>query len=536
MSSTTTDRIYLNVPFPAKDQAKSLGARWDPVARKWYVAGSRDLTAFKPWLPPDIDLEEPGGVDTLLADGVLTERGIALNAFMTQVTEAIALRVPRSQWVRAEISQLRSINGGHLAIELVEHDATGRLVARLQAFVWAGRSTFVQHKFAEATGAELAVGLKILFQVSAEFNPTYGLRAIVEDVDPAYTLGDIEARLQAIRDALAGEGILDLNKRLPPPREFCRVAVVSPLDAAGLGDFRRDADRLHEAGICLFVYYTAEFQGADAAASITAALHHALSDHQSGAGYDAVCIIRGGGSVTDLYWLNELELARTVCRLPIPVFTGIGHERDNTVLDEVCQHRCDTPSKVIGWISGTVYANATGAIENLLGILKAAGDAIAIHDRNIELLRRHIESTGGQRLLAAGHDVERLIGDLAHQAQRQLETAGHGLEQALQAVRMGSFGRIDAMERELAHVHAMLEQVGRQRLIDAEQTIEVLAREILGLSPVATLKRGFALAHARDGRILSGANDARIAGRFELEFHDGTVPVRVIEADGGKPE
>lgn len=183
--SAATSRIYLNVPFPEKDRAKGLGARWDPAVRKWYVGARTQLAALREWLPPDLNLDDGEAVAALASEASDTECGLALSTFLAKVSEAIAVHVPKSQWVRAEISQLRAINGGHLAIELVEHDAEGQLVARVQAFIWNGRAAFIQEKFEQATGAHLAAGLQVMFQLSAEFRPTYGLRTIVEDVDPA---------------------------------------------------------------------------------------------------------------------------------------------------------------------------------------------------------------------------------------------------------------------------------------------------------------------------------------------------------------
>lgn len=527
--SAIPDKIYLNVPFPEKDRAKGLGARWDPAARKWYVGGRTQLAAFREWLPPDLDLNDSEAVEALASETTTTERGVALSAFLAQVSDAIAVHVPKSQWVRAEISQLRAINGGHLAIELVEHDAEGQLTARVQAFVWHGRAAFIQEKFEQATGAHLAAGLKVMFQLSAEFRPTYGLRTIVEDVDPAYTLGDIEAKLKAIRDALTAEGVITLNRELLAPVEFCHVAVVSPLEAAGLGDFRRDADRLHEAGICRFDYYTAKFQGQDAPASLLEALARVLADYEAGQRFDAVCIIRGGGSVTDLYWLNDLALARAICRLPVPVFTGIGHERDNTILDEVAHRRCDTPSKVIGWISGTVYANANAAIENLLSILKTAGDAIAINERTIELLRREVESLGIRMLNTTEHEMVRWVDEIRHRTLSRLQTAEHDLSRHVHEIRLLSLSRISTAEQDLDHQRAVISQLGGQRIAEAAQAIEAYAREILGQGPKATLQRGFALAHGQDGKPVTSARDARKTRDLDLEFHDGTVPVHVID-------
>ena len=526
--STAQEKIYLNVPFPAKERAKGLGARWDPVVRKWYVAGKVQLAAFREWLPPGL-ADDDAAIESLTVASEQRERGLALSAFLTQVGEAIAFQVPKSQWVRVEISQLRAINGGHLAVELVEHDEAGRLLARLQGFIWAGRATFIQEKFEQSTGAHLAAGLKVLFQLSAEFSPTYGLRAIIEDVDPSYTLGDIEAKLKAIRDALTREGILGLNRSIPAPIEFCHVAVVSPQDAAGLGDFRRDADRLHQAGICRFDYYTAKFQGQDAPPSLLEALARVITDYEAGERFDAVCIIRGGGSVTDLYWLNDLELARAVCRLPIPVFTGIGHERDSTILDEVAHRRCDTPSKVIGWINGTVYSNASSAIESLLSILKTAGDAIAINERSLELLRREIEASGKQMLTTALHDIERFIDQIQHLSQGQMLSTEHELSRYLDEIRHTSFRQIGEVDQSIENLRGLIAHFGAQRIGEAEQAIEAFAREVLGLGPQATLKRGFVLVRDTEGGTVTSAHEARKAIDLDLEFHDGTVPVRVVD-------
>jgi exodeoxyribonuclease VII large subunit len=522
----SSSKVYLNVPFPAKERAKGLGARWDPVVRKWYVSERSPLEPFQEWLPPGAprDLFGATGEDS---PTFTSESGVALSSFLALVAEAVAVQVPRSQWVRAEISQLRQVNGGHLAIELVEHDADGRLVARLQGFVWSSRAGSVCGKFAQNTGAELAVGLKVLLQLSAELNPAYGLRAIVEDIDPAYTLGDIEAKLKAIRETLDRDGIAGLNRGLPAPAEFCHVAVISPQDAAGLGDFRRDADHLQAAGICHFDYYTAKFQGQAAASSLLEALDRVRSDYEHGTRFDALAIIRGGGSVTDLYWLNELELARAVCRMPVPVLTGIGHERDNTVLDEIAHRRCDTPSKVIGFIAGAIAANANAAIEDMLGILRAAGNTIAIHERGIELLRTELEASGRRLLTQAEHQVGRTIEQLRHQVASGLQAAEHALELHRQQLEQMSLRRIAEAEQNLRAGVATVGHFAQQRLAEAEFAIESLARELLGLGPKATLQRGFALVRGKSGGVISSVAEAEKAGTLDIEFHDGHVRARV---------
>ena len=217
-------------------------------------------------------------------------------------------------------------------------------------------------KFEEATGEGLKTDIKILCLAKVRFDPLYGLDLIIEDVDPSYTLGDLAAKLARIREHLQQTGLYARNKQLPAPVEFVRVAVISPETSAGLGDFRREADLLHTAILCDFHLFPATFQGVETPSSIQTAVLQALTAHKQKP-FDALVVIRGGGSVTDLAWLNDLDLARLLCQSPVPVFTGIGHERDNTILDEIAHTRFDTPSKVALHISTTIKDNALAAIQ-----------------------------------------------------------------------------------------------------------------------------------------------------------------------------
>jgi exodeoxyribonuclease VII large subunit len=184
--------------------------------------------------------------------------------------------------------------------------------------------------------------------------------------------------LRQIRTALSREGVIDRNRQLASPTEFCRVAVISPDGAAGLGDFKRDADILASAGLCSFNYQSARFQGLDAAIDIKNRLLSVLDAQKDDLPrYDAICIIRGGGSVTDLYWLNDLDLAMAVCNCPFPILTGIGHERDNTILDEIANRRFDTPSKVIGHIRDVICGNAYTATAHYQQIMLSAKQQVS---------------------------------------------------------------------------------------------------------------------------------------------------------------
>ena len=246
----------------------------------------------------------------------------------------------------------------------------------------------------------------MLVKVKADFHPVHGFDLIVEDIDPSFTLGDLLAKLGAIREALRAEDIYDSNKRLPRPEEFVRVAVICPATSAGQGDFRSEADRLQQAGLCDFDYFTATFQGGDASQSIRDAVRAAYDAHKVRP-YDALAIIRGGGSVTDLAWLNDLKLARWVCRVPIPVLTGIGHERDSTILDEVAHRRFDTPSKVALHIAHAIRDDAWKAIADLERIRTQVARILTHRENALASGRERLDEQVARILEGAGREVSR---------------------------------------------------------------------------------------------------------------------------------
>lgn len=524
--------ILLEVPFAEKDVAKQLGARWNPALRKWYIPEGLDPAPFATWRPgEEFRPEAFSGVATAETDPLEGDTpGMTLLAYLQQVNLALARGVPKSQWVRVEISQLKRTQGGHVQLELVEHDSQGQLTARLPAFLWQQKAVKVVERFEKETGAPLESGIKVLFQLSIDHNPTYGLRAIVEDIDPSYTLGDIAKKLETIRKSLIDAQVFHLNRSLPTPTEFTHVIVISPKDAAGLGDFREDADRLEAHGVCRFTYYTAVFQGPEAAASIRAAIAQFEQDDLAA---DALCVIRGGGSVTDLYWLNDRDLAEALCRIQIPVLTGIGHERDNTILDEVANTRFDTPSKVIGHISGIIYGNTQDAIQNFLMILRLTDALLKTAESEVDRLRIEVTSDIRHAITQGEMGLDRIWTHIRGNSQEGIQASLHQLDRLMDHLRASSGHLIQNQELELQQLNDRILELSALRLDEASLEIEALAREILGVGPEATLRRGFAMVRDPRGNPLTSRRDALREKRLALEFHDGVLGV-VPDSPGGK--
>ena len=467
-----TTRVDLLVPYVEKEDAKALGARWDKDRKVWFAPPGVDPSTLGRWLPKGFTpptAEEPTSPSE-------PERGTALIDLLAQVREAIEQGLPDTVWVRAEVSELRGKNG-HVYLSLAERNERGDVLAQAKGVIWKSRAADIAAKFERATGEGLRTDIKILCQARVRFDVLYGLDLIIEDVDPSYTLGDLAAKLARIRERLRRDGLYDRNKGLPAPVEFVRVAVISPSTSAGLGDFRRETDRLQHAGLCDFHYYHATFQGTEAPSSIRTAVNEALAAHRQRP-FDALVVIRGGGSVTDLAWLNDLELALLLCRSPIPVFTGIGHERDGTILDEVAHRRFDTPSKVALHIASTIKDNALAALADLDRIEAQVGRILARERTTLEAQADRIEVGVRSAIDRAANDQRGHMAVIRTAATYQLREASQAVMAGYEKVIAGAEDTLCEAGLGLARLSESIAQRTQMHLGNEMAEVERLAQAV----------------------------------------------------------
>lgn len=312
-------RQYLNVPFAQKDAAKSLGARFDGAVKRWYVDDGRDLAVFAQWLPTPVEAPSslsPSSTDLALplseeALALPRAKGIPLSRLLNGVASAVAQAFSKGVWTLVEVVEARV--RGHVYLELSERDGNGQPVAKARAMIWSATAARILPEFEKATGAVIGAGIKLLVLARPVFHAQHGFSLEIDAIDPEYTLGDLEARKREIRERLQREGVFEHNRRQEPPWDYRCVLVVAPEDAAGLGDFRKESERLERFGVCRFVYAHSRFQGEGAAREIVSAMVQALEAFPKGAPPDAIALIRGGGAVNDLAWLNDYDLARFIC-------------------------------------------------------------------------------------------------------------------------------------------------------------------------------------------------------------------------------
>ncbi len=554
---TVTTPRYLKVPFREKDQAKALGARWDAGMSSWYVPAGLEPAIFSKWLPAEqastlgATAERAVSAPTTSTE-LDSPKGVALSQLLAGVATAVASAFREGVWVRAEVMRIDAKNA-NVYLELSERTPTGDVLATGRGFIASRVANRILPQFQAATGVTLGPGIKVLVRAKPVFNARWGLSLEVDAIDASFTLGDMAARLREIRTRLQREGIFEANRGLPAPADFELVLVVAPEEAAGLGDFRADADILHRHRVCEFVYAHARFQGDGCGAEIreAAARSLAMLAVAHGRQPDAVVVIRGGGAVNDLAWLNDYALARWICECPVPVFSGIGHERDNTILDEVAHTRFDTPSKVVAGIRDRIAERTRAAQAAYRTITVAAERLLNDRRQQAERLMLAVKTGALSAIQRARLDSERLNGTVRSDAVRQVTQATQATPALFAEVRTGVARAIADARGTAQRLHAVTAErakaaASRARsncaghmgvvhdrsllLVDnARQTSEALLREVMGQGPQRTLARGFALVRTQDGQPASRAGALEAGQRIDIELADGRLAATVDE-------
>ncbi|WP_151840843.1 exodeoxyribonuclease VII large subunit [Acinetobacter soli] len=360
----------------------------------------------------------------------MSDHPLSLNEYLASVREVIQMTFDEPVWVKAEIRNL-TIKGGHYYLELAEKEEdTDKIIASCKATIWKFTAAKVVLKFEWESGIELSKDLNVLIRIKARFDPQYGFSVNVEDIDSSYTLGDIARRYQQIVERLNKEGLLHKNRSLPAPFDIKNVLVIAPLNAAGLGDFKKDADVLDQAGVCHFVYHSATFQGNTAPESVISSLSSGLkqwaSDYKDPP--DLIVIIRGGGAVNDLAYLNDYDLAALLCKRSVPVWIGIGHEKDRTILDEIAHRSFDTPSKVIGGIRNLIQERAREVMDHLQTIKLLSQNQISAYQSQNDQYMNMIKTLATSRISEAHKNIDTLMESTRYFAQYQLKLASSHIE------------------------------------------------------------------------------------------------------------
>lgn len=356
----------------------------------------------------------------------MEEQALSLYELNGLVKRTIRDRMSETYWVQAELSDVRSNYSGHCYLEFIQKDASGNnLIAKARGTIWSNIYKMLKPYFEQETGQAFASGIKVLVRVSVDFHELYGYSLTVLDIDPTYTVGDMERKRREILRLLEEEGVIDLNKELEMPVLPQRIAVISSATAAGYGDFCNQLSNNPRGYGFYTELFPAIMQGERVEESIIAALDAIYARLEA---FDVVVIIRGGGATSDLSGFDTYELAANCAQFPLPIITGIGHERDDTVIDLIAHTRVKTPTAAAAFLVACMDQVAD-RLDNLsFRLQQGVRNRLLWEHRRIEGLKQRIPSSAYKRISDAKYGLLAANRDLQMASRQFLSIKKHRLE------------------------------------------------------------------------------------------------------------
>lgn len=417
------------------------------------------------------------------------------------VADVINTTMSRSYWVEAELSEVRE-NRGHCYMELIEKNENSNVpIARASAKCWSNIWSAIKPYFIRITGQQIRAGMKVMLQVHAQFHPQYGFSWIVDDINPEYTMGDMMRKRQEIIRQLKEEGVYDLQKELSLPLFAQRIAVISSATAAGYGDFCNQLEN-NELGLYFHVeLFPAIMQGDNVESSIIASLNHINNREED---FDCVVIIRGGGATADLSGFDTLGLAENVANFPLPIITGIGHERDESILDMVSYRRVKTPTAAAAYLINHLTST-------LIRVENAQSTIIDYVKKALEIENMRIKHIGAQ--------IPVLFSIVRTKQEARLESLFQRLFTASkELMKQSDFLLLSLQQR--------VQPAVRGRLSSEHHRLDVLEHRARLLDPTLLLKRGYSIT-LHNGKAIHNANDLKIGDTITTLLEIGQIESKV---------
>ncbi|MGV8136441.1 MAG: exodeoxyribonuclease VII large subunit [Mangrovibacterium sp.] len=449
-------------------------------------------------------------------------------------------------WVKAEIGEFTVNRNGHCYLELVDTDpASNQIVARAKATIWSYTFRMMKPYFETTTGQAFGSGLKILVSVKIEFHPLYGLSLNVRDIDPTYTMGDMALKRREIILRLQQDGVFEMNKELELPVVPQRVAIISSPTAAGLQDFLNQLAH-NASGICFYTrLFSATMQGTQTAASIIQALEQIYPYEEM---FDVVVIIRGGGAQLDLASFDHYELAYHVAQFPLPVITGIGHDKDETIVDLVAHTKMKTPTAVAEFLISGAEAFEGRLLEieaycsKLLSErLKTENDWLRQTMVRLKQGVRHLVQEEEHQFKLTALQLKNKVPSFLERQENRFTGHKHRLQMKSVGTISDQIHFLGKKDSELQQLVSRFIENRKDYLGKAHQNLKsrlpfqlkgelanlLLAEEKIRLvDPLAVLKRGYSLTY-RNGKLVRTIQELNQGDRLMTQLHDGKVESEV---------
>ena len=416
---------------------------------------------------------------------------LSLRQYTSEIANSIRTNpVLQSRWVIAELSDV-SERGGHCYMELVEKDDRGVTIARLRGTIWANNFAYkIKPKFEQITGQKFKSGLKVMLFGSASFHEQYGLSFNITDVDPSFTIGDMERIRREIIETLTREGVVNCNRMLQMPRVPQRIAIISAKGAAGYGDFMNQL----QSNPVGFKFYTHLFEATMQGETTSNSVIKALNDIEMTIDlWDCVVIIRGGGATSDLNGFDNLELARRVATFALPVVVGIGHERDRTVLDDIANVRVKTPTAAAEWLIMCAQQTLDQALTLANQVARYVKDRTSGASKQLSHIEGTIPIIAKQQIIKSKSNLAAIASALPYMTKNKILSANRTIDALARDVQHSAIGKISAAQTYLKTMSDALANAAPKAIANQDKRLKALENIVEALSPQKTLRRGFSL-------------------------------------------
>lgn len=427
-------------------------------------------------------------------------------------------------WIIAEIAEIMINVNGHCYIELVEKEEEGVIISKAKATIWAYTFRILKPYFETTTGQSLSQGMKVLVKVYIEFHELYGLSLNIQDIEPSYTIGEIEKKRQVTIDKLKKEGVIDMNKDLELPVVIQNIAIISSQTAAGYEDFINQTENNNYGYHYNCKLFPAIMQGKEAVDSIIKALNQIFLYENK---FHIVIIIRGGGSQLDLNCYDEYLLAYNIAQFPLPVITGIGHTKDNTVTDMVAHLSLKTPTAVAEYLISHNAAYEQRIEEIVTELIDIMHNVIENQNNYINTIGHEIHyktlnklSKINEKLTLTIHKIENGFFNEINRKKNKLSEISNILSRKAKIYNNDEWNRIKTVQNQLKLSLKILWDKHHQKLEKYKHSIELL-------DPVNVLERGYTITQ-KQGKIIKSVKQIDIEDEIETHFKDGKINSRIV--------
>lgn len=425
------------------------------------------------------------------------ENALTLYELNSLVVELIDKVMPSSYWVEAEIADARE-SKGHLYLELIEKDESTNIpIARASAKCWRSSWLMIGPHFERVAGVKLRAGLQIMIQVHAQFHAQYGFSWIIDDINPEYTMGSMARKRNEIIAQLKSEGVFDLQRELCLPLFAQRIAVISSASAAGYGDFCNQLQHNEYGFRFQMQLFQAFMQGEQVEQSIVAALNLISTKEDD---FDCVVIIRGGGATADLSGFDTLVLAENVANFPLPVITGIGHERDESILDMVAHTRVKTPTAAAAFLIDHLAATLNRIEQAQISIQRMVEHRIQHEKLHLQQLSTHIPI---------------LFSMVKNRENARLDDYWHALLQRVMLHLQQSKMRVELLSNKVIPATT-------NKLMAEQHKLQLLEQRVNGVNPERMLRLGYSLTY-KNGYVLRNVNEVKAGDEITTRLEGGII-------------